>query len=94
MASKIPRLRYHAVSIVAGASACAAARQLKKVRVLSADAPRLPLATCECPGACKCTYRHHDDRRAGPRRAREAGQLGGPWAMTERRRSVGRRETD
>lgn len=94
MPGKIPRLRYHAVSIVAGASACAAARQLKGIRVLSADAPRLPLATCEFSGTCKCTYRHHDDRRAGPRRAREAGELGTPWAMTDRRRSVGRRETD
>ena len=94
MASKTPRLRYHAVSVVSGARACAAARQLKNVRVLSADAPRLPLASCESPATCTCTYRHHDDRRAGPRRARELGQLGGPWAMTDRRRSVGRRESD
>lgn len=94
MPGRTPRLRYHAVSVVSGANACAAARQLKNVRVLSADAPRLPLATCESPGTCKCTYRHHDDRRAAPRRARDAGELGGTWAMTERRRSVGRRETD
>jgi hypothetical protein len=94
MASKTPRLRYHAVSVVGGPRACAAAKQLKNVRVLSADAPRLPLASCECPATCTCTYRHHDDRRAGPRRARELGQLGGPWAMTDRRRSIGRRETD
>jgi hypothetical protein len=94
MATKMPRLRYHAVCVVSGPKACAAAKQLKNVRVLSADAPRLPLANCDCPGACRCTYRHHDDRRAGPRRARERGQLGGPWAMTDRRRSVGRRETD
>lgn len=94
MASRIPKLRYHAVSVVSGPGACAAAKQLKNVRVLSAEAPRLPLATCDHPGACKCTYRHHDDRRAGPRRARELGHLAGPWAMTDRRRSIGRRETD
>ena len=94
MAARIPRLRYHAVSVVSGANACAAAKQLKNVRVLSADAPRLPLATCDCPATCACTYRHHDDRRAGPRRARELGELPNPWAMTDRRRSIGRRETD
>lgn len=94
MASRIPRLRYHAVSVVGGPTACAAAKLLKNVRVLSAEAPRLPLAACECPATCACTYRHYDDRRAGPRRARERGQLAGPWAMTDRRRSIGRRETD
>ena len=94
MASRIPRLRYHAVSVVSGQNACAAAKQLKNVRVLSAEAPRLPLANCDCPGTCQCTYRHHDDRRAGPRRAKELGQLADPWAMTDRRRSIGRRETD
>ena len=94
MATRIPKLRYHAVSVVCGADACAAAKQLKNVRVLSAEAPRLPLSACDCPATCACTYRHYDDRRAGPRRARERGQLAGPWAMTDRRRSTGRRETD
>ena len=94
MAARIPRLRYHAVSVVSGPIACAAAKQLENARMLSAEAPRLPLANCDCPGTCRCTYRHHDDRRAGPRRARERGKLAGPWAMTDRRRSIGRRETD
>ena len=94
MATRIPRLRYHAVSVLSGPNACAAAKQLKNVRALSAEAPRLPLADCDRPGACRCTYRHHDDRRAGPRRAKELGQLADPWAMTDRRRSIGRRETD
>jgi hypothetical protein len=94
MAARIPRLRYHAVSVVCSSKGCAAARQLKDVRILSLEAPRLPLASCDSPGTCSCTYRHHDDRRAGPRRAREAGGLGSPWAMTDRRRSIGRRETD
>jgi hypothetical protein len=79
---------------MSGPNACAAARQLKNVRALSAEAPRLPLANCDCPGTCRCTYRHHDDRRAGPRRARDRGKLADPWAMTDRRRSIGRRETD
>lgn len=94
MAPRTPRLRYHAVSVVGGPSACPAAMQLKSVRLLSADAPRLPLATCDCPAACACTYRHYDDRRAGPRRARERGRPAGPWSASDRRRSTGRRETD
>ena len=94
MAPKGPRLRYHAVSVVCGPNACAAARQLGNARVLSPEAPRLPLANCDCPGECQCTYRHHDDRRAGPRRAKERGELAGPWAVTERRRWGGRRATD
>jgi len=94
MATRTPRLRYHAVSVVGGSKACTAAKLLHDVRLLSADAPRLPLANCEYPNTCKCTYRHHDDRRAGPRRADESGRLHGPRPMTERRRSVGRRETD
>jgi hypothetical protein len=94
MARATPRLRFHAVSVVCGQNACATAKQLRNIRVLSVDAPRLPLATCDSPDTCRCTYRHHDDRRAGPRRAKELGQLADPWAMTERRRYFGRRETD
>jgi hypothetical protein len=94
MTARTPGLRYHAVTVVSGAHACTAALQLQGVRVLSTDAPRLPLANCDSPGSCQCTYRHHDDRRAGPRRARERGQLADPWAMTERRRWGGRRATD
>lgn len=94
MASRTPRLRYHAVSVVSGPTACAAVKQLKNVRVLSAEAPRLPLANCDCPAACQCTYRHYDDRRAGPRRALDRGRLAGPWSATDRRRSTGRRDSD
>lgn len=94
MAHIIPRLRYHAVSVVCGPEACTAAKQLESVRALSVDAPRLPLANCDSPGTCQCTYLHHDDRRAGPRRARERGRLPDPWSVTERRHWFGRRETD
>ena len=94
MAPATPGLRFHAVSVVCGEGACVAALQLHGVRVLSADAPRLPLANCESPGTCQCTYHHHQDRRAGPRRARELGQLADPWSVTERRHWDGRRETD
>jgi hypothetical protein len=94
MAAKTPRLRYHCVSVVAGQSACAAAQSLLGTRILSADAPRLPLDGCDTPAACQCTYRHYGDRRLAPRRARERGELADPWACTDRRRVGGRRATD
>ncbi len=94
MAAKTPRLRYHCVSVITGMKSCAAAKSLKDVRLLSADAPRLPLANCETPDECRCTYRHYDDRRMGPRRARDRDEFVDPWAHSNRRRSIGRRETD
>lgn len=89
-----PRLRYHCVTVNAVGSACPAAVALKDVRILSADAPRLPLADCTMPANCRCIYRHHDDRRAGPRRALDRNERPDPWRDAERRRSVGRRATD
>jgi len=71
MAAVTPRLRYHCVSVVPGKMSCAAALAIHGQRLLSPEAPRLPLGNCETPGECNCTYQHHDDRRAGPRRARE-----------------------
>lgn len=94
MASTTPSMRFHAVSVVGGDGACAAAKLLRGVRVLSASAPRLPLPDCDHPGTCNCSYRKYADRRAGPRRAQESGRVSGPWSATNRRRSTGRRETD
>ncbi len=88
------RLRFHCVSIVGGEAACPAVRELDSQRLLSADAPRLPLATCDRPGQCRCTYRHFDDRRAGPRRSIENGRPQAGWSDAERRRIRGRRATD
>jgi len=88
------RLRYHCVSVVGGANACAAAKAVALVRILSAEAPRLPLKDCDHPHACTCKYRHFDDRRAGPRRAGEEGRLVKPWEAGERQRVRGRRDTD
>ena len=95
MASGKPRLRYHCVSIVPGATGCDAAKAISSQRILSAEAPRLPLATCSKPSDCNCTYRHYDDRREGPRRAFDRGEYSEPWSdRKERRRSIGRRTTD
>lgn len=87
-------MRFHCVTVQAAANGCEAAKSLLGVRLLSLEAPRLPLANCTHPAACRCTYRHFDDRRAGPRRASERNELSDPWSTTERRRSGGRRSTD
>ena len=71
-ASKKPASPFHAVTIVPGLRACAAALDLQGHRFLSRDAPALPLKKCES-GSCTCRYEHYDDRRHGPRRAREMG---------------------
>jgi hypothetical protein len=94
MATRTLRLRYHCVTVNAGTAGCPAALALKDVRILSEAAPTLPLAECTMPEDCRCTYRHHDDRRAGPRRADDRHERSEPWRDDERRRSVGRRATD
>jgi hypothetical protein len=86
------RHRWHAVTILAPASACAAAQACKGKRLLSTEAPLLPLKGCDA-ASCACRYRHYDDRRGPPRRedkvtAAKALEQG------NRRRSRGRRESD
>jgi hypothetical protein len=90
---------YHAVSIVAPAGACEAARQVKGQRFLAKDAPPLPLRGCQLgAGTCHCGYKHHDDRRVKARRKtdRRVDSLSSrpSWAGQERRQSGGRRSTD
>ncbi len=89
------RLRYHAVSIVSGPNACAQARAVKDVRLLSLEAPRLPLVGCTNVDGCQCRFRHHDDRRAGPRRSELRSAKQGLVAKQDsRRRLQGRRDSD
>src|SRR5438874_1375676 len=83
---------WHAVSVF-GMSACRAAAELRGKRALPMDAPRLPLPNCAWPWKCACVYRHHADRRAGPRRASDRGMYGGR-VVEEKRKSGGRRFED
>jgi len=89
-----PRLKYQCVEVIAPASGCQAARSLKGTRLLSAEAPRLPLATCDHPANCKCIYRHFADRRQGPRRENENAMLPVESKATERRNWRSRRDSD
>ena len=90
-----PVMSHHAVTIVPGVKACAAARKLEDQRFLSREAPRLPLRNCDYPN-CECHYVHHADRRSGPRRAREMGVALDGYSGEEKRGGTkrGRRKND
>jgi hypothetical protein len=80
---------FHAVSIQPGQRCCHEARALQGQRFLSREAPALPLRKCNCEN-CMCLYQHHDDRRAGPRRARDMGVAIDGWVDVDKRVGTGR----
>jgi hypothetical protein len=94
MAGTKARLRYHCVSIVGGPNCCPAVKEMALLRLLSAEAPRLPIKTCDRPETCNCKFRHYDDRRAGPRRATEGARVSATQVGDDRRRRRGRRDAD
>ena len=100
MATGKRNLRYHSVNVVSGSYMCAAAAALKDKKILSAEAPMLPLKECDNPGDCRCVYKHFDDRRQGTRREDQNAAIRivtiAPVAKkdAERRRKGARREAD
>ncbi len=86
---------YHCVVIRYPDKACAAVKRLSGRRLLSKEAPRLPLPECDAT-ACHCRYvhfadrRHSDDRRDSPTTISRMGDYGGAErrAGRERRRAV------
>jgi hypothetical protein len=94
-AKREPRNRWHAVTILPGATRCQAVEAAKGRRYLSKEAPILPLRECDA-AVCKCKYRHYQDRRGTPRRSEEArgGGMRSRTGTDDRRNSRGRRETD
>jgi hypothetical protein len=84
---------HHAVSIIPGEHACGSAYRFTGHRFLSRQAPKLPLPTCDA-FHCTCRFKHHKDRRAGPRRRHDIGLMSGHYPGNERRRAGGRRATD
>jgi len=87
-------VKYQCVEIIAGINACAEARALNNVRLLSAEAPVLPLRTCDTPADCQCVYAHFSDRRHRPRREDEHVTRAIAYTNDEKRIGRGRRETD
>src|SRR5471030_595540 len=90
----IPK-KWHAISIDARPLSCTTARELRKKRFLSKEAPALPLEGCTKRASCPCRYKHHDDRRGDVRRDGEAGiSSKASGHGNERRTSRGRRSGD
>lgn len=89
-----PSNPYHAVSILPGPNACDAARRFAGKRYLSSEAPPLPLPSCDA-FHCTCRFKHHNDRRVGPRRTADLGLITVMWNGPEKRKQAGgRRATD
>ena len=89
---------FHAVSIEPGANACPAALELKGKRILSGEAPNLPLPDCSLAD-CHCHFRHHQDRRSHKDRRsplpRGSGDIDETGRMRiERRSTRDRRKSD
>jgi hypothetical protein len=90
-----PCAKWHAVAVVLHDSSCAAAALCRNSRFLSKEAPKLPLPGCSHPEACRCTYRHFEDRRNGPRRTEDVGGgLRADKPEVNRRKQRGRRARD
>ncbi len=87
---------YHSVVIRIGRDPCQAVQGNYGDRLLSAEAPLLPLKDCDRPERCSCRYQHYEDRRDGPRRAKEQGMPGQKKEaeQAERRYVRGRRAED
>lgn len=85
---------WHAVSIVARGAACEQAMALRERRFLSKEAPPLPLPDCPFHHRCSCIYRHHADRRTGPRRTVDETGIRSMRTNDERRAGRGRRSGD
>ncbi len=85
-----PSKSWRAIRIIAGSSPCDAARRAEGKRVLTKDAPRLPLRDCDRQNTCQCTYKHLTDRRGGLRRTIDSG-FGIPKAITPEKRRPGER---
>jgi len=86
---------FPAIEIRCMESCCQAAAEARGRRYLCTDAPLLPLKQCDRPDRCECRYRHHDDRRRGPRRGDEAGTPPQSHAnQAEQRTTAGRRSQD
>ena len=91
------RTRFRGVEIIPGEDGCCGAvAALGGKRMLSHEAPKLPLAECTA-AECSCTYRLFDDRRSEVRRAADEVYDIASELFEDDQRSLsrtGRRESD
>ena len=67
------RPHYPGVEAMPGSSdCCAAVTVIAGRRLLTDEAPHLPLASCDQP-KCRCRYQQYDDRRTNARRDADIG---------------------
>ena len=87
---------YSGVSVVSSGDCCEAAKELAGRKLLTAEAPRLPLADCTQPMQCKCRFRKFTDRRDGDEDRRHLGSAARSvwYAGPQRRESPKRRRGD
>lgn len=64
---KVVHGEYHCVTVHYSKGACEAVRKFDGKRILSADAPVLPLTRCDA-AECHCHFEHHEERRVEERR--------------------------
>ena len=94
--SRIPSLThlFHGIEIVPGPQPCEAVKELANRRMLSEEAPRLPLTSCSRADLCTCKYKHFVDRRTDSRRESDIGLPSRTYLQEEKRAGTGRRITD
>lgn len=95
-ASAKARSDFHAVSICMDASPCHAIRKYAGLRLLSGEAPALPLPDCD-QRDCSCRFEHYTDRRSGDNRRDRVvaiGRMSSGEATDERRSWKDRRASN
>jgi hypothetical protein len=94
-APREPKLtgRFGAVEIRIRGGACEAARALEGQRMLSRQAPALPLAACDS-AQCSCSFVKLSDRRTETRRLEHGGLSAALFLMTNRRAKRERRRAE
>lgn len=64
---KRPSDSYQCVEVRCGTDACDAVKKFEARRLLSGEAPEIPVPGCDA-AECSCRYVHHKDRRHSERR--------------------------
>lgn len=81
---------YHAVSIQPCTHACNAVNAMRNKRFLASEVVTLPVPGCNAL-QCKCTYKHHSDRRTGEDRRHASIAMEHIYAKDEHRSGGDRR---